>query len=445
MSELRQRDGRDVGAVRARVHQAVTDGLVAEVARLGDDRLDGDDRRALAASLMSGALADEARRRLGQGLEPLGGPAEEALRADVLEAVCGDGVLGRYLADQRVTDIMGNGPANTIVQYADGHREAGAPLAADSAGMVELVRTVLRRNGSRVDANAVSVDAAMADGSRLFAILGGGVSPWPVICVRRHHLAELASLGDLHDRQMIDRGLRAFLGAAVAARCNIVVSGGPGVGKTTLARACCHDGIGTDERTVTVEDTYELGLHLDPARGGSVVPLLARPANIEGVGEVTIAELCRKALRMNPDRVIVGEVRGPEVLPMLDAMTQGSDGSMCTVHASSSRAVFARLAGYGVRSPERLRPSDVMLVLSSAVNLIVHVGRRRGDGRRVVSSVREVTGALEAEVPASNELWAPGADGRAVPTGVGPTLELGARLEDAGLDLAVIEQAWWRS
>ena len=170
---------------------------------------------------------------------------------------------------------------------------------------------------------------------------------------------------------------------------------------------------------MTIEDTYELGLDADPARHPNVVAMQAREANIEGTGEIGLAELVRWGLRMNPARVIVGEVRGPELIAMLNVMSQGNDGSMATVHSSSSRGVFTKLAAYAAQSPERLNVEATGLLVASAIHFVVHLAWSTG-GVRVVSSVREIVDAEGPQI-VSNEIWRPGPDRRAVP---------GARLRD---------------
>jgi Flp pilus assembly CpaF family ATPase len=168
------------------------------------------------------------------------------------------------------------------------------------------------------------------------------------------------------------------------------------------------------ERLVTIEDTFELFLDHDPVAHPDCVALQVREPNIEDAGGIDQAELVRHALRMSPDRVIVGEVRGPELVPMLNAMSQGTDGSMGTVHASSSRGVFAKLAAYGAQAPERLGLEATNLLVAQAVHLVVHLAFDRAANRRVVASVLEVTGA-DGPLIAANEVFRPGPGGAAVP------------------------------
>jgi hypothetical protein len=242
-----------------------------------------------------------------------------------------------------------------------------------------------------------------------------------------------------------------LLGAAVRARKNIVVSGAMNSGKTTLLRALAAE-IDRRERIVTIEQAFELGLDTGSTRHPDMVALEARPANTEGAGRIPVADLVRRSLRMNADRVIVGEVLGDEVLPMLNAMSQGRSGSMCTIHAESSAGVFRRIASYAVQAPERLPLEATNLLIAGALHFVVHLdsemhdptgtgeagppaegpgsapGRSgpdrtyggrpefpaRGARQRFVASVREVVDAEGVQV-VSNEVYRPGPDRRAVP------------------------------
>jgi Flp pilus assembly CpaF family ATPase len=191
---------------------------------------------------------------------------------------------------------------------------------------------------------------------------------------------------------------------------------------------------------VTIEDTFELGLDTDAAAHPNVVAMQAREPNIEGHGGIDQAELVRWGLRMSPDRVIVGEIRGAEVIPMCNAMSQGNDGSLSTVHASSSRGVFTKFAAYAAQAPERLSLEATNLMVASAVHFVVHLGWDSG-GRRVVDSVREVLDADGAQV-VSNEVYRPGPDGRAVPASPLRTETLD-ELVAAGLDVRAGAGSWW--
>jgi Flp pilus assembly CpaF family ATPase len=266
------------------------------------------------------------------------------------------------------------------------------------------------------------------------------VSKRPSLSIRRHRFRRI-TLAELVANGALDVCLRDLLAAAVRARLNIVVAGRIGVGKTTLLRGLAS-AIPPAERLVTIEDTYELGLDLDTAAHPNVVALQVREANVEGEGTVNMAALFRNALRMMPDRVFVGEVRGDEVVPMLNAMSQGNDGSLSTIHASSSAGVFRKLALYAAAAPERLEPMATNLHIAEGLDLVVHLAFA-ADGRRAVSSVREVVDADGLQV-VSNEILRPGPGGRAIPGAPMSTKTLG-RLEAHGFDAYLLRRAegWW--
>ena len=236
------------------------------------------------------------------------------------------------------------------------------------------------------------------------------VSAHPSVIIRKHRF-ELSSLGELEDLELIDQGLREFLAAAVRAKRNIIIAGGTGTGKTTLLRAMLNV-VPAHERIVTIEDAYELGIdrfaHLHPDHD----MLQSRPANIEGNGAISIQQLARWALRMDPDRVIIGEIRGAEAFPMLMAMSQGNNGSMCTMHADSTRTIFPKLAAYVSMAETGLPVDTVNLLIASALHFVVQIDVI--DGVRQVASIREVVDADGARI-VSNEIYRPGPHGRAVP------------------------------
>jgi Flp pilus assembly CpaF family ATPase len=232
------------------------------------------------------------------------------------------------------------------------------------------------------------------------------VSKHPSVVIRRHRF-EIASLEDLHLRGMMDADTRDFFRAAVLARRNMVIAGGTGSGKTTLLRALLNE-VPRDERIVTIEDAYELGIERFSDQHPDHDALQSRPMNTEGTGEVTLADLTRMALRMDPDRVIVGEVRGAEAFPMLMAMSQGNNGSMCTMHADGTRSVFPKLAAYVSMASTGLPVETVNLLIASAVHFVVYIDN--ASGVRRITSIREVVDSDGVTI-VSNEVFRLAAEG----------------------------------
>jgi pilus assembly protein CpaF len=402
------------------------------------DRGNRGDRQETGWELIGEVLNRHATAAMTAGAMPLDRDAEERVARAVFDDLFGLGGFSPLLRDPEIENIDAIGCDRVWVRRFDGTRHQAAPVAATDAELVALIRRLAARAGEeerRFDRGVPRLSLQLPDGSRLFAVMA--VSRRPSVSIRRHRyltttLAELEQLG------MVDAGLREFLSALVRARKNILVAGGTNLGKTTMLRALASE-IPPQERLITIEDAYELGLDRDEEAHPNVVPLQAREPNIEGEGEVTQAELVRWALRMSPDRVIVGEIRGPEVVPMCNAMSQGNDGSMATIHASESRGVFAKLAAYAVQGPERLPLDATNLLVAGAVDIVVHLAW--AGGRRVVSSVREVIDA-DGPMVISNEVYRPGPDGRAVP-GVPVRAELLEELDAAGFDPAVLHRSWW--
>jgi pilus assembly protein CpaF len=350
--------------------------------------------------------------------------------------------LAPLLANTEIENININGCDRVFVRYANGHRERLGPVASSDTELVELIRDLAARSGveeRRFDRGAPIVNFSLPDGERASAVMA--LTARPSLSIRRHRFTHV-TLAELRENGTLDRALESFLSAMVRARKNVLVTGGAAVGKTTMLRALAA-AIPPWERLVTIEDVFELGLD---AVHPDVVALQAREANVEGAGRITQSDLVWQSLRMSPDRVIVGEVRGPEVIPLTNAMSMGNDGSMGTVHCSSSAGVFPKLAAYAVQGVERLSLEATNLLVSSAVHFVVHLARPRGtDGSRVVSSVREVIGA-DGPMVVSNEIWRPGDDLRAVP-GVPLRAETMAELTAAGFDpdlLVAPPEGWWQ-
>jgi pilus assembly protein CpaF len=429
--------GIDAGLVQ-RVRGEVTHALVATIrqtARGSGARVDAGRR------LVADSLERYANECLSDGRPVLDPAVEDAISATVINSLFGLAGFQRYLDDPMVEDIYVNGHDCVWIRCAGGRMELGEPVAGSDAELIDILREIGARGGmseNRFDPGAPDLDLDLPDGSRLFAVMA--VSRRPSVTIRCHRLLDV-TLDELVERGTIDYGLRELLGALVRARRNIIVSGGASVGKTTLIRALANE-IPPDERVITIEDPRELHLDLFPDRHPNVVSLEVRKPNVEGVGRVTASDLVRWSLRMSPDRVIVGEVRGDEVVPMLNAMGEGKDGSMCTVHANASSHAFDKLWTYAAQSPERLSAEATSQLIASTVHVVVHIVRV-GE-LRAVSSVREVVGANERQV-ISNEIYKPGPGRIATPSGVPLQERTLQDLVDVGFDPTVLEDHALRS
>ncbi len=437
-------DGAAAGLV-ARLRGEVAERLTARLRadeEAGRARLGVEDQRRLARSLLAQALERQAGQALADGRPVLDLAQEERVARQVLDALFGLGRLQPLLDDPEIENINANGCDQVFVRYADGRREPVDPIADSDAELVALLRAAASRLGiaeRRFDLGTPSVNLRLPDGSRLFAVMA--VAARPSLSIRRHRYQRL-TLADEVRLGTLSPALRQVLAAAVRARRNLIICGDVGAGKTTLLRALAAE-MPTSERLVTIEDTLELGLERHPELHPDVVALEARDANVEGHGRITQAELVRWALRMSPDRVIVGEVRGEELVPMLNAMSMGTNGSMCTLHAGGSGEAFGKLATYAIQAPERLPLEATNLLVANAVHLVVFLDHDRASGRRQVTSVREVVGADGAQV-VSNEVFRPGRAGHAVPAAPLRTQTVGL-LVQAGLDTRLLDPdgPWW--
>jgi len=405
--------------IRAEVAESLaTRGVTAR----DDERVDETGVMQLARRLVARALDQRLAGILAAGG---GAPAplhEQAVAELAMAMLFGLGVLQLFVDDPEVENIDANGAERAYVTYADGMKRLVGPVAESDDELVATIRAAGARFGlaeRRFDNAQPELDLRLPDGSRLSAVMS--VTEHPVVDIRRHRLTD-HSLADLVALGMLDDELASFLGAAVRSKHNILVSGAMNAGKTTLLRALAAE-IPPDERIVTIEQALELGLDHQTKRHPDCVAMEARLANIEGVGAIPVAQLVRRSLRMNASRVIVGEVLGDEVIPMLNAMSQGRSGSMATIHADSSAGVFRRLASYAVQAPERLPLEASNLLIAGSIHFVVHVdvvdapnhdGSRCPSARRLrqVTSIREVVDA-EGSMIVSNEIYKPAADGRA--------------------------------
>lgn len=406
----------------------------------GGRRFDRGDQAALARELINSELDEFARECADRGEANLGEVEEEALARAVLDRIFQLGRLQPLLDDEQIQNIVINGYDQVWLEYADGTKVPGPPVASSDAELIEILREIGRRYGlseREFNPGRPSLNLQLPDGSRLFAV--AWVCDRPCVAIRRHRFMKV-TLDDLERLGTLDRGLSRFLSAAVRSRQQLIIAGATGAGKTTMLRALASE-IDPSERVITIETELELGLDRFPDLHPDCVALEAREPNAEGVGGVSAAELVRMSLRMNPDRVVVGEVRGEEVIPMLNAMSQGNEGSMCTVHADSSATVFNKLALYALQAPERLPIEATNMLAAAAVDFIVYIAKK-GE-RRFVSSIRQIVDA-EGGRMVSNELFRPGPDGRAVPGVPIPAGVLG-ELMSVGYDpdLHRRPDGWW--
>jgi len=361
--------------------------------------------------LVAEALDAHARDRLAAGQMPLDPPVEAQVARAVRDALTGLGPLTPLLADPRNANIFITG-RSVWVKRTDGSKVQLPSVTSSAQELIDLIRDLAARVGAderRFDRGVPRVSIRLPDGSRLFATMA--VSHEPSVSIRRFILLG-ASLDELCAKYAtMDPGLRDLFTAMVLAHKNVIIGGGPDTGKTTLLVAFAK-AIPPHERLVTIEDVYELGLHNDPDHPDCVA-FQAREPNVEGQGAIDQAELVRWGLRMSPDRVILGEARGGEVVPLLNCMSQGNDGSLATIHTSSSKQVFSKLMTYAAQSAERLSFEATAMLVAHAVDFVVQLAWS-ADGVRVVSSVREVLHADGREV-ISNEVFRPGPDRRATP------------------------------
>lgn len=347
--------------------------------------------------------------------------------ADVL----GFGPLEPLLDDAAVTEIMVNRFDQIYVERLGKLYESRSRFTSE-AQLRRVIERIVSRVGRRIDESSPLVDARLADGSRVNAIIPPLAVDGSSLTIRKFSRTPF-TVDDLIGFDTLTREMSTMLDAAVRAKLNILVSGGTGTGKTTLLNVLSAF-IPGDERIITIEDAVELQLQQD-----HVVRLESRPANIEGRGEITIRELVRNSLRMRPDRIVIGEVRGGESLDMLQAMNTGHEGSISTIHANSPRDALARLETLVLMAGMDLPLRAIREQISSAIDVIVQISRLR-DGTRRVTSVTEVQG-MEGEIITLQDAFsfdfAAGVDadgrfrGHAVPTGVRP------RFVDRFVDLGI--------
>jgi pilus assembly protein CpaF len=320
---------------------------------------------------------------------------ESALAIELTDDMIGLGPLEPFLEDDDITDILANGPFTVYIERR-GKLEKTTAQFRDAQHLMNIAQRIATAVGRRVDEASPMVDARLADGSRVHIVLPPLVLNGGTISIRKFPRRSL-TLDIMVRQENLSRDIARLLQIAARSRVNILISGGTGSGKTTLLNAVSQH-IDHDERIITIEEAVELRM-LQP----HVVQMEVRPPNIEGVGHVPQRELVRNALRMRPDRIIVGESRGPEAFDMLQAMNTGHDGSMSTVHANSPRDALYRIENMVLMANLNLPLQAIRTQIASALDLIVHIERMR-DGKRRVAAVSEIAG-MEGDIITMRELF----------------------------------------
>ncbi len=406
-------------------------------ARVGEALLGRLGTRLYDASLSAAQLNQQVVEELGKILDeetvPLTDAERDQIVAEISDDVLGYGPIERFLADPTVTEIMVNGGNSIYIERAGKLQRTDERFGSD-ARLRQVIDKIVSAVGRRIDESSPMVDARLADGSRVNAVVAPLAIDGPVLTIRKFAKHRL-SVNDLISFGTLTEEATEFLSACVAGRLNILISGGTGTGKTTMLNVMSSL-ISEDERIVTIEDAAELQLDQ-----GHLIRLESRPVNLEGRGEVSIRDLVRNALRMRPDRIIVGEVRGAETLDMLQAMNTGHDGSLSTVHANSPRDALFRLETMTLMAGMELPLRAIRDQIASALDVVVHLSRLR-DGTRRVTQISEVAGT-EGEVVSLSDIFAfdysAGFDedgrhqGALAPTGLRPGFA--EKLRDYGIEL----------
>lgn len=378
-----QADDRNLQGLKSKVHERLMGEIdPAELGRM--------DRKALSEALHSIAVKVFADEGLALPVR-----SRERVIVDLVDEIAGYGPIQPLLEDPTITEVMVNGPRK-IYAERNGKIFLIDRSFKDDAHIMRVIEKIVMPLGRRIDESSPMVDARLPDGSRVNAIIPPLAVKGPVITVRKFS-REPYSIEDLIGFGTMTKEMAEFLRACVASRLNIIVSGGTGSGKTTTLNVLSSF-VPHDERIITIEDAAELRLQQE-----HVVSLESRPANIEGKGEITIRMLVRNALRMRPDRIIVGEVRGGEALDMLQAMNTGHDGSLSTAHTNSPRDTMSRLETMTLMAGTDLPSRAIREQIAAALHLVVHQNRLR-DGSRRVTHITEVQG-MESDVIVLQDLF----------------------------------------
>jgi pilus assembly protein CpaF len=407
-------------ALKTRLHQS----LIAKIDLAAAETMPADQLRTQLREVLLGLIADEA--------IPMNEHERRSLVADLQHEVLGLGPLEPFLADPDISEIMVNG-YDTVFVEKRGRIERVPIRFNDDTHLLKIIDKIVSRVGRRVDESSPMVDARLPDGSRVNAIIAPVALDGPALSIRRFAVKPL-KMSDLIERRTLTPGMAELLAGMVKAKTNILISGGTGSGKTTLLNILSSY-IPEHERIITIEDTAELQM-----QQSHVVRLETRPANSEGRGEISMRSLVKNSLRMRPDRIVLGEVRGGEVIDMLQAMNTGHDGSLTTVHANTPRDAMARLENLVGMGGVTLPVKPLRQQIASAINVIVQA-TRLSDGSRKITSIHEITG-MEGDVISSQEIFqfertgvAPDGTvlGRFKPTGIRPLLAERLKVSGVGL------------
>ncbi len=342
---------------------------------------------------------------------PLNSVEQERIRADLLDEVFGLGPLEPLLRDLKISDILVNSKDHVFIERGGVLKRIDASFR-DDRHLMQIIDRIVSRVGRRVDESSPMVDARLPDGSRVNAIIPPLALDGPALSIRRFGTGPIAA-NQLVDMKSISPEMMKMLASAVQARISILISGGTGAGKTTFLNILSHY-IPTTERIVTIEDAAELRLAQE-----NIVRLETRPPNVEGIGAIRQRQLLINSLRMRPDRIIIGEVRGEEAFDMLQAMNTGHEGSMATIHANTPRDALSRLESMVAMTSMNIPERTVRQQMASAITIVVQVSRL-SDGSRKVTSISEITG-MEENIISMQEIFSfnkkgIGPDGRVIGT-----------------------------
>jgi len=377
-----QAEADESAALRDRVHYQVVESLNKR-----DEKQSGGTNETDTRAIIEAALEQHA--------SSMARPERNRIAIEIYDSIRGLGPLEKLLADESITEIMVNGAKQVYVERKGKLMQSDVTFY-DNEQLLNVIDRIVSPLGRHIDEANPMVDARLQDGSRVNAVIAPLSLKGPLLTIRKFSKKPL-TVQNLIDYGSLTLKMAAFLEACVKGRLNVVVSGGTGSGKTTLLNVLSAY-IPFDERIVTIEDAAEIQLQQQ-----HVLTLEARPANLEGTGQVSIRDLVRNALRMRPDRIIVGEVRGGEALDMLQAMNTGHDGSLTTGHANSTRDMLARLETMVLMAGMNLPLPAIRQQIASAIDIIVQQSRMR-DGSRKIIGISEVLG-MEGEVIVTQEIF----------------------------------------